>query len=415
MIYLDHAATTPLHPEARRAMEPFLTQQFGNPSSLHHAGQEARRALDDARDRLAAALGARAEEVIFTSGGTEANNLALTGTFLAERERRPHLITTATEHHSVLDTCRFLETLGAVVTVLPVGSDGLVDPEDVRRAITPRTSLISVMHANNEIGTIAPIAEIAAVAREAGVPLHTDAVQTVGSLKVDMGVLGVDLLSLSGHKFYGPKAAGALVRSRGDRQNNHSPRSRLRPLVYGGGQERGRRAGTENVAGIIGMVRALELALDEREAEAVRQAALRDRLIEGLCDAISDVVLNGHPMRRLPNNINLAFPPIEAEVLLLNLDLEGICASAGSACTAGSLEPSHVIQALGRSEEVTAGSIRLTLGRGTTEQEIDAVIERLAVIVSRLLSDSSVGSPKFRPDFEHQSPLTLTEARHDGR
>jgi cysteine desulfurase len=382
MIYLDHAATTTLHPEARRAMEPFLGEHYGNPSSLHSAGQDTRRALDEARDRLAAALGARAEEVIFTSGGTEANNLALTGTFLAERERRPHLITIATEHHSVLDTCRFLESLGAEVSVVPVDGVGLVDPDDVRRAVTPRTGLISVMHANNEIGTITPIAEIAAVAREAGVVFHTDAVQTVGSLPVSVGDLGIDLLSLSAHKFYGPKGAGALlVRSdSGDRGRG----SRLRPLIYGGGQERGRRAGTENVAGIAGMARALEVALADQETQAARQAALRDRLIEGVRAAIPAALLNGHPTQRLPNNVNLAFPGIAADVLLLNLDLDGICASAGSACTAGSLEPSHVIRALGRSHEVTAGSIRLSLGRTTTLEEIDTVMERLVAIVERL-------------------------------
>jgi cysteine desulfurase len=375
MIYLDHAATTPLRPEAREAMEPFLGGVYGNPSSLHAVGQEARRALDDARDRVAAALGARAEEVVFTSGGTEADNMALVGRFLTERERRPHLVTVATEHHAVLDACRFLEGLGAEVTLLPVDGEGSVDPDDVRRALTSRTGLVSVMHANNEIGTVSPLAEIAAITREAGVPLHTDAVQTVGALPLDLATLGVDLLSLSAHKFYGPKGAGALLVRRG---------TRLQPLQQGGGQERGRRAGTENLAGIVGMARALELALAEREAEAARQAALRDRLIGGIRAVVPDVLLNGHPTRRLPNNANLAFPGLEAEVLLLNLDLEGVAASAGSACTAGSLEPSHVVQALGRPPEIVRGSLRLTLGQGTTAEEIDIVIDRLGGIVSRL-------------------------------
>jgi cysteine desulfurase len=380
MIYLDHAATTPLHPEARRAMEPFLSDLFGNPSSLHAAGQEARRAVDEARDRMAAALGALAEEVVFTSGGTEANNLALTGTFLACREDRPHFITAATEHHAILDTCQFLKTLGADVTVLPVDGDGLVDPEEVRKALTPRTALISNMHANNEIGTVAPLAEIAAVAREAGVPFHSDAVQTVGALPVHREALGVDLLSLSAHKFYGPKGVGALLVRRG---------TRLRPLQHGGGQERGRRPGTENVAGIVGMARALEFALLDLEAEAARRSALRDRLIEGVRAALPEVILNGHRTRRLPNNAHFSFPGVEAEPLLLNLDLEGIYASSGSACTAGSLEPSHVMQALGRPPENGSGSLRLTLGRGTTAEQVDTVIDRLAEIVSRLRRHSS--------------------------
>jgi cysteine desulfurase len=388
MIYLDHAATTPLHPEARRAMEPFLGEVYGNPSSLHAAGQAARRALDDARDRVALALEARVEEIVFTSGGTEANNLALVGAFLAVREQRPHLLTVGTEHHAVLDTCRFLERLGAEVTVVPVDGEGLVDPEDVRRALTPRTGLVSVMHANNEIGTVAPLAEIAAITREAGVPLHTDAVQTVGALPVGLESLGVDLLSLSAHKFTGPKGVGALLVRRG---------TRLRSLHYGGGQERGRRAGTENVAGIIGMARALELALADREAEAVRQAALRDHLIERIRTLAPDVILNGHPTRRLPNNVNVAIPGIDAEALLLNLDLEGICASAGSACTAGSLEPSHVIRALGRPPALVNGSVRFSLGRCTTKAEIDTVAERLAQIVARLRGKSLVAVGAQRP------------------
>jgi cysteine desulfurase len=387
MIYLDHAATTPLHPEARRAMEPFLTAVYGNPSSLHAAGQAARRALDDARDRMAAALGALPEEVLFTRGGTEANNLALTGVFLAHREDQPHFVTAATEHHSVLDTCRFLETLGAEVTVLPVDEQGRVDPNSVRRAITARTVLVSIMHANNEIGTIAPLDEIAAVAREVGVPLHTDAVQSVGALPVDLGTSGVSLLALSTHKFYGPKGTGALLVRRG---------TRLRPLLLGGSQERGRRAGTENVAGIIGMARALELALADREAESARQALLRDRLIHGVLAAVPDAVLNGHAALRLPNNANFSFPGLEAEPLLLNLDLEGIAASSGSACSAGSLEPSHVVRALGRSPALAAGTLRLTVGRGTTEAEIDTVIESLVRVVRRLRRPSRSSVPSFR-------------------
>jgi cysteine desulfurase len=375
MIYLDHAATTPLRPEVWQAMEPFVTRVHGNPSSVHTAGQEARRALDGARDRVATALGAAAEEVVFTSGGTEADNLALVGLFLAQREQRPHLVTVATEHHAVLDTCRFLESLGATVTVLPVDGDGRVDPEEVRRALTPRTGAVSVMHANNEVGTVAPLAEISRITHEAGVPLHSDAVQSVGAFPVGLDALEVDLLSLSAHKFYGPKGVGALIVRRG---------TRLCPLLQGGGQERGRRPGTENVAGIVGLARALELALSDQDVEARRQAALRDRLIAGIREALPDVRLNGHSTCRLPNNANLAFPGLDAVALLLNLDLEGICASAGSACTAGSVEPSHVLRALGRTPAEAGGSIRFSVGRGTTTEEIDLVADRLTAIVRRM-------------------------------
>lgn len=385
MIYLDHAATTPLHPEARRAMEPYLSETYGNPSSLHMAGQEARRAIDDARDRVARSLGVLAEEVIFTSGGTEADNLALVGVFLADRER-PHIVTAATEHHAILDTCHFLESLGAEITVLPVDCMGRIDPEDVRRALTPRTGLVSVMHANNEIGTVAPLAAIAAITRAAGVPLHTDAVQTIGALPTDFSSLGADLISLAAHKFYGPKGVGSLIARRG---------VRLTPLLHGGGQERGRRAGTENVASIVGMAHALEQARSDVRAEAARLTELRDRLIRRVCDTVPDAVLNGHPVHRLPNNAHFSFAGVAGEALLLNLDLEGVCASAGSACSAGSLEPSHVMRALGRERELALGSIRFSLGRGTTEHEIDTVVGLLAKIVPRLRSGGR--GPRFFP------------------
>jgi cysteine desulfurase len=375
VIYLDHAATTPLRPEARAAMAPFLETAYGNPSSIHAVGQVARRALDAARDSVARSIGARGEEILFTSGGTEADNLALTGVFLAASPARNHLITAATEHHAVLDTCEFLRGLGAEVTVLPVDGDGRVHPAAVAAAITPRTCLISIMAANNEIGTLAPIAELARVAREADVPFHTDAVQWVGALPLDVEALGVDLLTLSAHKFYGPKGVGALYVRRG---------TRLTPILHGGGQERGRRAGTENVAGIAGMARALGLAVTEIPSEAPRLTALRDRLLTALRDALPDVVLNGPPTDRLPNNLNVSFPGVDNELLLLNLDLEGVAVSAGSACTAGSLEPSHVIAALGASAERLRGSIRLSLGRTTSEAEIDAVVDRLVPMVRRL-------------------------------
>jgi cysteine desulfurase len=375
VIYLDYAATTPLRAEARAAMAPFLDTVYGNPSSIHAAGQAARQALDEARDRVAGSIGARSEEILFTSGGTEADNLALTGVFLAEYPARDHLITAATEHHAVLDTCEFLRGLGADVTLLPVDGDGRVDPAAVAAAITPRTCMVSIMAANNEIGTLAPLPEIARVTREAGIPLHTDAVQWAGALPLDVEALGVEMLTLSAHKFSGPKGAGALYLRRG---------TRLKPLLHGGGQERGRRAGTENVAGIAGMACALELAVAEIPTEAPRLTALRDRLFAALRDALPNMILNGHPSDRLPNNLNVAFPGVDNELLLLNLDLEGVAAAAGSACTAGSLEPSHVIAALGASPERMRGSIRLSLGRQTTEAEIDAVVERLVPIVRRL-------------------------------
>lgn len=375
MIYLDHAATTPCRPEAVAAMRPLFGEVFGNPSSIHAAGQEARRALDAARDHVARAIGARSEEILFTSSGTEADNLALAGSALAARPRKNHLVTAATEHHAVLRAAEFSRELGVEVTLLPVDREGFVDPDDVRRAIRPETFLVSIMWANNEIGTIAPLAEIAAAARERGVPLHTDAVQAVGSIPVDVSALPVDMLTLSAHKFYGPKGAAALYVRR---------KTPLRPLLTGGSQERERRAGTENVPAIAGMATALELAVAEQESEAARQARLRDRLIEGVLIEIPGSILNGPRTQRLPNNANFSFPGLEADMLLLNLDLEGIAASSGSACSAGSIEPSHVIAALGAPHDRVISAIRFSLGRGTTEEEIDTTIKTLAAIVRRL-------------------------------
>lgn len=376
MIYLDHAATTPCRPEVVEAMAPFLAERFGNPSSIHRAGQEARRALDRARDGVAAALGTRAEEIVFTGSGTEADNLALLGSFLAaSRGGKKHLVTAATEHHAVLHTLDLLRDLGAEVTLLPVDEHGLVDPVELRNAIRLQTFLISVMWANNEIGTVAPMAEIAAVARECEVPLHTDAVQAVGSLLVNVNDPPVDLLTLSAHKFYGPKGAGALYVRRG---------TPLKPVLRGGSQERERRAGTENVAGIVGLATAFELAVAEMPRESPRQAALRDRLIRRVLAEAPGAVLNGHPVRRLPNNANFSFPGLEGEMLLLNLDLEGVAASSGSACTAGAIEPSHVLKALGVPYDRTVSAVRLTLGRHTTEAEIDSAAATLTRIVYRL-------------------------------
>lgn len=374
-IYLDYAATTPTHPEVARAMLPYLGDVFGNPSAIYCYGQEARSALEQARAQVAGLIGARSEEIIFTSGGTEADNLALIGVAYAHKNRGNHIITTAIEHHAIIETARFLEKRGFEVTYLGVDGQGLVDPDDVRRAITDRTILISVMQANNEIGTIQPLAEIGGIAREAGICFHSDAVQAVGHIPVDVGELGVDLLSMSAHKFYGPKGVGALYLRKG---------TRLEALMYGGGQERNWRSGTENTPGIIGLGRAVELARQEMAQEAGQLTRLRDRLIQDTLQRISHSRLNGHPKKRLPNNVNISFDFVEGESLVLNLDLKGICASTGSACSSSSLEPSHVLLALGLPRPQAHGSLRFTLGKWTTESDIDRVLEVLPPIVARL-------------------------------
>ncbi|HEX6970829.1 MAG TPA: cysteine desulfurase family protein, partial [Limnochordia bacterium] len=377
-IYLDHAATTPIHPAVREAMAPYLAAEFGNPSSIHAWGRAARRAVDEARDTVAAALGAASgAEIIFTSGGSEADNLALKGlAFAPWREaRRNRIVISSIEHHAVLDTAEFLAAHGFDVVRVRVDGDGLIDLEALSEAVTDRTLVVSVMHANNEVGTIQPVKWVAAIAHRAGALVHTDAVQTVGHLQVDVTSLECDLLALSAHKFYGPKGVGCLYVRRG---------VRLAPLIHGGGQERERRAGTENVAGIVGLARALELAEADRATEAVRLAALRDRLIAGIEAGLPAARLNGHRSQRLPNNAHFCFPGVQGESLLLNLDLEGIAASSGSACTAGSLEASHVLLAMGLSRELAEGSLRLSLGRGNTEAEIDAAIEAITRIVERL-------------------------------
>ena len=356
-------------------MAGYLTDTFGNPSSIHAAGQEARRALDRARDRVAAAIGARGEEIVFTGSGTEADNLALIGSYLAARGRKNHLITAATEHHAILHTVETLRELGAETTLVPVDGDGRVDPEEIRRVVRPDTFLISVMAANNEIGTLAPMAEIAAVARECDVPFHTDAVQVVGAVPLHVDDPRVDMLTLTAHKFYGPKGAGALYVRRG---------TPLKPILHGGGQERGRRPGTENVPAIMGLAQALELAVRDMPVESARQAALRDRLITHVLAEPPGAVLNGHPTMRLPNNTNFSFPGLESDLLLVNLDLEGVAASSGSACTAGAIEPSHVLAALGGGHARAISAVRLTLGRATSAADVDSAAEILARVVHRL-------------------------------
>ena len=374
-IYLDHAATTPTHPEVVKAMLPYFTDVFGNPSSIYSYGQEAKGAIEEARTKMAELIGARSEEIIFTSGGTEADNHALKGVAYANERNGNHIITTAIEHHAVLEACKFLEGRGFIITYLPVDEYGLVDPQDVKKAITDKTILISVMHASNEVGTIEPISEIGKIARETGVYFHTDAVQTVGHIPLNVDDLSVDLLSISGHKFYGPKGIGALYVRKG---------VKLASLMHGGGQERRRRAGTENVPGIVGLGRAAEIASHEMSKEAERLACLRDKLIKGLEEKIDNIRLNGHPRKRLPNNVDISVDFIEGEAMLLNLDLEGICASTGSACSSASLEPSHVLLALGVPPEQAHGSLRFTLGRENTEEDVERVLEALPRIVAKL-------------------------------
>jgi cysteine desulfurase len=373
-IYMDYAATTPVRPEVIAAMLPYYTDFWGNPSSIYACGQ-ARRGLEEARGKIAALLGAREEEIIFTSGGTEADNTAIEGVAFANQDRGNHIITTSVEHHAVLMSCRFMEERGFTVTYLPVDQYGLVDPDAVKKAITPKTILISIMHANNEIGTLQPITEISRVAKEAGIYLHTDAVQTVGHIPARVNDLGVDLLALSAHKFYGPKGIGVLYIRKG---------TRLTPFVHGGEQERGRRASTENVAGAVGLGRAAELAGLELEGEMKRLTSLRDRLIKGVLNGVARSYLNGHPDLRLPNNTNFSFDYIEGEAILLNLDNEGICVATGSACTSSSAEPSHVLRACGLPPLMAHSSIRMSLGKWTEEADIDTVLKTLPPVIDKL-------------------------------
>ena len=374
-IYLDYAATTPTHPEVVKAMLPYLTNVFGNPSTIYSYGQEARGAVEEARTNVAELIGARGEEITFTSGGTEADNFALKGIAYASEHKGDHIITTSIEHHAVVESCKFLERRGFKVTYLPVDGYGLVAPQDIKKAITNKTILISVIHANNEVGTIEPIGEIGKIAKEAGICFHTDAVQTVGHIPVNVDALGVDLLSISAHKVYGPKGVGALYIKKG---------TRLVPLMHGGEQEKRHRAGTENVPAIVGLGKAVELAGQEMDKETEWLTCLRDKLIKGLLERIDHIRLNGHPLKRLPNNVNVSVDFVEGESMLLNLDLEGICASTGSACSSSSLEPSHILLALGLSPEQAHGSLRFTLGRENTEEDIECVLEVLPRVVAKL-------------------------------
>lgn len=384
-IYLDYAATTPTDPEVIKAMTPYLFERFGNPSSIHSFGQEAKKAVEDARLTLAEFLGARPEEIVFTSGGTESNNFALQGVAHALSARGNHIITSQIEHHAVTEPLKFLQKHGFEVTFLRVDKYGMVDPQDVKDAITGKTILISIMHANNEIGTIEPISEIGRIAREKGVYFHTDAVQTVGHIPINVDELQADLLSLSAHKFYGPKGVGALYVRKG---------TRIESFLRGGDQEKGRRASTHNTPGIVGLGKAIELCRERMQEESGFQERLRDKLIAALPEKISDVRLNGHPKMRLPNNVNFSIRYIEGESLLLNLDMLGLAVSTGSACTSTSLEPSHVLLAIGLSHEVAHGSLRVTMGRWTKEEDIDSLLEHLPGIVSKLRAMSPLYDKK---------------------
>jgi cysteine desulfurase len=377
-IYMDHAATTPVKPEVVSAMEPYFTEYFGNPSSIHYAGQKAARAINEVRENVAELIGADNDrEIIFTSGGTEANNLAIKGIAMALKDKGKHIITSKVEHHAVLETCEFLEDdLGFDVTYLPVDANGMVDPLEIKNAITDGTILISIMMANNEIGTIEPIKRIGEIAQKNNVYFHTDGVQAVGHIPVDVNKLNVDLLSLSAHKFNGPKGVGALYVRKG---------VKLTPQMSGGAQERNRRASTENVSGIVGLGKAAELAGKRMSEERNRLTELRDKLISGIEDNIDEIVLNGpRGEERLPNNVSFCFRHIEGESILLNLDMNGIAASSGSACTSGSLDPSHVLLSLGLSHEIAHGSLRLSLGINNTEEEVDYILEVLPNIIQKL-------------------------------
>ena len=378
-VYLDHAATTPAHPNVVRAMQPYFSEKFGNPSSIHAFGQEARSAVEAAREKAAKLLGATPEEIVFTSGGTESDNFALEGVAFAKENQGKHIIISKIEHHAVTECAEFLKKRGFEIAYLPVDKYGLVDPQEVKKAITDKTILVSIMHANNEIGTIEPVAEIARIVNEKGIYFHTDAVQTAGHLPINVKDLGVDLLSLSAHKFYGPKGVGALYVKKG---------TRLVSFLHGGGQEKGKRASTENVPGIVGLGVACELAQKMMASEESRLQSLRDKLIKGILDKVPETILNGHPSLRLPNNVNVSIKYVEGESILLNLDMQGVAGSTGSACTSGSLEPSHVLLAIGLPHEIAHGSLRLTLGSSTTEEDINYVLEVLPPIVQKLRSMS---------------------------
>jgi len=374
VVYLDYAATTPVDPDVLEAMLPYFSQAFGNPSSIHTKGHEAKMALEEARIKIASFIGASPSEIYFTSGGTEANNFIIKGIAGANSRKGNHIITSSVEHHSVLDTCHSLEEDGYLLTYLPVDKHGMVNPDDLYEAITDETTLISIMHANNEVGTVEPIAEIGRIARDKGIPFHTDAVQTFGHIPIDVNDFYIDALSASAHKLYGPKGVGMAFIRKGIKAT---------PTLHGGEQERHYRAGTENMPGIVGFSKAVEIASKVIEKEASDSAILRDRLIEGIISSINGACLNGHPKMRLPNNVHISVEGVSGEAMLIALRLEGICASNGSACNSSSTEPSHVLVSMGLQDELTRGALRFTIGRETTDRDIDTVLEVLPAIVKR--------------------------------
>ena len=375
LIYLDHAATTPTRPEVLEAMIPFFTEHFGNASSIYRIGRENRKVVDAARADVAKALGAEPSEIFFTASGSESDNWAIKGAASARSSKGRHLITSSIEHPAILQVFEALAKTGYEVTFLPVDADGIVHAETLQAAMRPDTTVVSIMTANNEIGTVQSIAELAAIAKAGGALFHTDAVQAAGNIRVDVKEMGVDMLTISAHKFYGPKGIGALYVRKG---------VRIDPLLHGGHQERGKRAGTENVPGIVGMAKALQLAVAELDAHSRHQRTLRDLALAGILERIPYVKLNGHPTQRLPGNLNLSFRFIEGESLLLMLDMKGIAASSGSACTSGSLDPSHVLLAIGLPHEIAHGSLRLSFGNVNTEEDVRFLIDNLVVIVERL-------------------------------
>ena len=384
-VYLDYAATTPTDPEVLAAMQPYFFEKSGNASSLHAYGQEAKKGVEDAREMLAEFIGAKPEEIVFTSGGTESDNYALLGSAYALEKKGNHIITSAIEHHAIIEPLKFLEKKGFKITYLKVDKDGLVSPQELKDTITDKTILVSIMQANNEIGTLEPIAELGKIVKEKGIYFHTDAVQTIGHIPVNVDELNVNLLSLSAHKFYGPKGVGALYVRKG---------TRLETFMRGGDQERGRRGSTYNTTGIVGLGKAIELCQKNMKNEIKLQSALRDKLIKEIPSRIPEVRLNGHPEKRLPNNVNFSIKYIEGESMLLNLDLLGIACSTGSACTSSSLEPSHVLLAIGLDHETAHGSLRITLGRWTKESEIDYFLEKLPLVVQKLRAMSPLYEEK---------------------
>ncbi|MBI3754188.1 MAG: cysteine desulfurase NifS [Deltaproteobacteria bacterium] len=396
-IYLDNNATTAVHPEVFDAMLPYLKDEFGNPSSIHWAGRNPRKAIDEAREKAAKLLNCDVSEIIFTSCGSEGDNLAIKGIAESKRDKGNHIITTKVEHPAVLGACKYLAKTGFDVTFLDVDSQGMLDLEQLKRAITSKTILITIMFANNETGVIFPIDEIGKIAKEHNILFHTDAVQGVGKVPIDVKKLNVDLLTLSGHKIYAPKGVAAVYVKRG---------VRLVPLIHGGHQERNRRGGTENTAGIAALGKACEIALRDMAEETKHITALRDRLENGLREKIPYVRLNGHPTRRIPNTVNLSFEFVEGESLLLNLDMKGVAASSGSACTSGTLEPSHVLLAMGVPMESAHGSVRFSLGRGNSAEDIDYVIEALPAIVERMRSMS----PLYSTAAKQAANITFSES-----